>query len=46
VGEHFPLDVVGGAVLGAVGAGGMLLFRDQVLKWWPAGASPEETKPI
>ncbi len=34
VGEHFPLDVVGGAVLGAVGAGGMLFFRFQVLRWW------------
>jgi undecaprenyl-diphosphatase len=33
VGEHFPLDVVGGAVLGAVGAGGMLFFRFQVLRW-------------
>lgn len=42
VGEHFPLDVVGGAVLGAVGAGGMLLFRHQVLKWWKAEVSSAE----
>ena len=39
VGEHYPLDVAGGAVLGAVGAGGMFLFRQQILKWWTAGAS-------
>jgi undecaprenyl-diphosphatase len=44
VGEHYPLDVFGGAVLGAVGAGGMFLFRYQVLKWWNSGApSAEET---
>ncbi len=42
VGEHFPLDVVAGAVLGAVGAGGMLFVRQQILKWWPAGASAAE----
>jgi undecaprenyl-diphosphatase len=42
VGEHFPLDVVGGALLGAIGAGGMLFFRYLILKWWPAGASPAQ----
>jgi undecaprenyl-diphosphatase len=34
VGEHYPLDVAGGAVLGALGAMVMLLIRGQVLKWW------------
>jgi undecaprenyl-diphosphatase len=42
VGEHFPLDVVGGAVLGAVGAAGMLFFRFQVLRRWKPGATSAE----
>lgn len=37
VGEHYPLDVLGGAVLGALGAGSLLLIRGQILhlveKW-------------
>jgi undecaprenyl-diphosphatase len=39
VGEHFPLDVVVGAALGAIGAGGMLVLRYQILRWWQAGKS-------
>jgi undecaprenyl-diphosphatase len=42
VGEHFPLDVIAGAVLGAVGAGGMLFLRFQVLLWWKSEGSSEK----
>jgi undecaprenyl-diphosphatase len=31
VGEHYPLDVLGGALLGALGAGLMLLVRREIL---------------
>lgn len=31
VGEHYPLDVVAGALLGALGAGAMFLVRDWIL---------------
>ncbi|MBI5583513.1 MAG: phosphatase PAP2 family protein [Deltaproteobacteria bacterium] len=34
VGEHYPVDVLGGALLGALGAGLMLLLRWQVLSGW------------
>jgi undecaprenyl-diphosphatase len=42
VGEHYPLDVAGGALLGTLGAGGMLLIHRQVLKWWAVGPKPAE----
>ena len=33
VGEHYPLDVAGGALLGALGAGAMVLIRAWILQW-------------
>jgi undecaprenyl-diphosphatase len=43
VGEHYPLDVVAGALLGAGGAGGIFFLRQQILKRWKVGATPGET---